>query len=151
MVRPVAVQDGMTLRPARLLRKVQHDDARRRETRLRSAGDGGRDAAAVRLVADDQHRVAMALDRGAHVLRRRAGRKRFLRLRLPEAERLCRLARAQQRARQHGVRADSLRPEPFAEAPGLVATLGRQRPQFVRSPRRRIGVTDEHDPHDGGP
>ena len=56
-----------------------------------------------------------------------------------------RLARAQQRAREHELRLD--RREPLAQLPCLLATARAQRSQLVRVARVRVGVADEEEAH----
>ncbi len=80
----------------------------RRERRLVAAGERGNGLAAVRLVADDDHRLAAAHRGIAQVEGRRAGREPLVDLGLAEAQRLRGLARPQQRARDDRVSREAL-------------------------------------------
>src|SRR5439155_5400030 len=58
-----------------------------------------------------------------------------------------RLAGAQERACQDGVRPDSLSGKPLAECAGLVAALGREPAELVGVAGCGVGVADEEELH----
>ena len=98
----------------------------RRERRLVAAGERGDGLAAVRLVADDDHRLAAAHRGIAQVEGRRAGREPLVDLGLAQAQRLRGLARPQQRARDDCVSHEPLLAELGAERACVLAPFGGQ-------------------------
>lgn len=124
--------------------------ARGGEAWLWPPGDLGRDAAAVGLVADDDHRFAAARHGSADVVRRRAGCQPVVRLRFYAevlAELGAGLAGAQEGAREDRVRPDAFASEAFAELPCGAAALGREPPELVRFAGLGFRVADEMQLH----
>jgi hypothetical protein len=121
----------------------------RREVRLLAAAERRRGTPAVRLVADDHDGRTVSVGSRPHVFRCRPWRETLVDLGLAERERGRRLAGAQQRAADHGVRRDPLGTQPLAEPPRLLAALGRERAQLVGVSRRSLGVSDDHEAHRG--
>jgi hypothetical protein len=79
-----------------------------RERRLVAAGEYGNGLAAIRLVADDDHRLSTACRDIAQVERRCAGGQPLVDLGRPEAKRIRGFARPQQRARNDRVSREAL-------------------------------------------
>ena len=121
--------------------------AARREARFRAARERSGHAAAVGLVADDEHELA-ARGRGvADVGRRRSRREALVDLRIAQPEGGRGLARAQQGAREDGVRPEPVPAQLLAERPGLLAALGCEGAQLVGGSGRGLGVTDDQEAH----
>ena len=92
---------------------------------------------AVRLVTDDDHRLAPAGHGLRHVFRGRPGRQQLDGLRLGAGragDLLGRLAGAEQRAREHGIRCDAFSGEATAEIACRSPAVGRQRRSSSGSP-----------------
>ena len=104
-----------------LIRQLDREHAARRERGLRAARQRRRDLRAVGLVADDDHGLAALLRGGPDGVGGRARREPLVGLGLEACrprELLRGLARAQQRAGQHGVGAEAFGGEALAERPG---------------------------------
>ena len=133
---------------------VEGDHARGRKRRLRPSAERGRDAAAVGLVANDDDGLIRSSsppgDGREHVLGGRSRRKPLVGLR-PDAESpgelVGRLACAKQRAREDGIRLDSLGGEPGGELSRLLPSGGRERAQLVGLAARGLGVSNQIEPH----
>ena len=120
------------------------------KARLLAAAEGGRDASAVRLVADDDDVLASSRYRLAHVLGRGARGEPLVGLggRSGRAGQcLARLPRPQERARQHDLRSDAVVPQPLAELPRLLAALVAQRAELVRVAGSRVSVPHQVELH----
>ena len=98
-------------------------------------------------MADDDDGPRVAVGDGAHVFGRGTRREPLVDRRRPEPERARRLARAEQRAADDGIGLDAVRTQQFAERARLRAALRGQRAQLVRLPRRRLGVSNDHETH----
>jgi hypothetical protein len=124
-----------------------------REARLGPAAERRRDLATVRLVSDDDDRLAAVRDRGANVVDRRAGCEPFVRLSLdaePVPELGAGLPRAQQRAREDGTGAQALAGQPLAQLACGRPPGRRQLPELVGLSRLGLGVADQHELHRAG-
>ena len=101
-------------------------------------------------MADDDHGLAPLLGGGANGLGGRAWSQPLVGLRV-EARGTCQLLRglagAEERAGDHRVGSHAVVGEPLAESAGGLATLGGQRPQFVRLALGSLRVTYEVELH----
>lgn len=103
-------------------------------------------------MADHEHGPATLLRGRAHAVRGRSGCEPFVGLRLDAGgagELARRLARAEERARQDGVGADTVVGELLPERAGGLAALRGQRPQLVRLSRGSFGMAHDHQLHGG--
>jgi trans-2,3-dihydro-3-hydroxyanthranilate isomerase len=101
-------------------------------------------------VPDDDHDLAAVRGRGLHVFGCRSGGESLVGLGFQSGrpgELGSGLSRAEERAREHGVRADSLGGESLAELAGGAAAVGRQRPQLVRLSVRSFGMANQVELH----
>src|SRR5438067_10039617 len=132
------------------VREVKLDDACRREGRLRSVPELGRDLAAVGLVADHDDDFAASGNRRLHAGCGGARRERVAGLaRAGELarNRVAGLAGAKQRARQDDARSDPSSSESFADRAGLVAAFRREPAQLIGPAGFGVGVADQEDAH----
>ena len=119
--------------------RERHLDAGEREHRL----------AAVGLVADKDDGGAEPVRRLAELLGQRARREAVIDLRVAEAERGRCLPRAEERAREDGVRRDARVAQLLSESARVHAAVAREGAELVRLPGCRFGVTDDEQSHRG--
>ena len=101
-------------------------------------------------MADDDHILAAAHDRGSHVVDAGPGRQPLVRLGV-YLERTGQLATglpgAQERAREDGVRSCLFVPQPCTERAGLLAPCGREWAELVGVAGSGVGMANEVETH----
>jgi hypothetical protein len=122
-------------------------EARGREPRFRTAAQRSSDLPAVRLVADHGDGLPATCDHGANVVHGRARGELAASLRGPEAQVGGRLARTQERAREHHIGLDPFGTELLAEKARLLVTFWCEGTQLVRSSLGCLGMADEDQSH----